>query len=105
MRRTIIIDSKEYPMRGSLGAMRLFKQQTGREISEVKENEISELAVFLWCCVAAECRRCRIDFAVSLDDFCDALDPDALALLSEEAKEEATATPEPEETGKKAKKK
>lgn len=92
-------------MRGSLGAMRMFKRETGREISEVKEHEISELAVFLWCCVAAECRRCRIDFTVSLDDFCDALDPDALALLSEEAKEEATAKPEAEESGKKKTKK
>lgn len=70
----------------------MFKAETGREISEVKEYEISELGVFLYCCVAAECRHRGIEFTMSLDDFCDSMDPEALASLSEEAREEANPT-------------
>ena len=65
-------DGKEYPCRITLGAMRRFKQETGKDADNI--SGVSELAVFVWCCCQSACNADGVDFGVGLDDFCDRLD-------------------------------
>ena len=67
-------DGKEYPCRITLGAMRRFKQETGKDADNISGAE--DLAVFIWCCCMSACNADGIAFGVALDDFCDCLDMD-----------------------------
>ena len=44
----ITINGKAYPCRQTMGAMLRFKQETGKEVTELG-NSFSDLCVFLWC--------------------------------------------------------
>lgn len=74
----ITIDGKAYPCGVTMGAMLRFKRETGKELTDMDASSLSELCTFLWCCVGSACRREKVDFTLSLDEFADALDPDAL---------------------------
>lgn len=56
-----------------MGAMLRFKRETGKEVSEITEGSISDLAVLLYCCVASACNAERKPFGLTLEDFCDAI--------------------------------
>lgn len=66
-----------YPCRVTLGAMRRFKHETGRDSDSI--NGIEDLAVFIWCCCMSACNADGVEFGVSLDDFCDLVDVSALS--------------------------
>lgn len=83
----ITINGKAYPCGMTMGAMLRFKRETGKELSEMDATSLSELCVFLWCCVASACRREKVEFAYTLDDFADNLDPEALAEWSKSVAE------------------
>lgn len=61
-----------------MGAMLRFKQETGREITDINPSSLSDLCTYLWCCVASASRREGKQFNLSLMEFADALDPEAL---------------------------
>ena len=73
-------DGKEYPCRVTLGAMRRFKQETGKDADGIVGA--SDLAVFIWCCCVSACNADGVDFNYSLDDFCDRLDMSAARAFS-----------------------
>lgn len=73
-------DGKEYPCRITLGAIRRFKQETGRDAEIITGG--ADLAVFVWCCCLSTCSADGVEFGVSLDDFCDRLDMDALSAFT-----------------------
>lgn len=56
-----------------------FKRETGKEISELRGDSISEMITYLWCCVAAACKREGKSFDYSLMDFADMLTIDEMA--------------------------
>ena len=88
----VTIDGTSYPCRMTMGAMLRFKRETGREVSEITEGSISDVAVLLWCCVTSACKADGIPFTMSLEDFCDNVsteDMDAMSdAISEEGKED-----------------
>ena len=65
-------DGKTYPCRVTLGAMRRFKQVTGKDADKIVG--MSDTAAFIWCCCASACSADGVEFGYSLDDFCDRLD-------------------------------
>lgn len=75
---TVVVDGKEYPCYPTMGAMLRFKQQTGREITEMDPASFSDLCTYLHCCVASASRREGKEFDMSLMDFADALTPDQM---------------------------
>lgn len=81
-------DGKEYPCRITLGAMRRFKQETGRDAESITGS--ADLAVFVWCCCLSTCSADGVEFGVSLDDFCDRLDMEALSPFHELMPEKKT---------------
>lgn len=75
MKVEVTINGKKYPCRPTMGAMLRFKQETGKEVTEITNTSISELIVYLYCCVASASAADKLDFDLPLMEFADALDP------------------------------
>lgn len=75
------INGNAYPCRLTMGAMLLFKQQTGREATEIKADALSDIIVLIWCCIKSASRYERIDFNLTLEDFADGITPDEAQLM------------------------
>lgn len=76
---TITINGETYKCRMTLGAMMQFKELTGREVSEVKTDELSALATLLYCCAASGARIEGKNFSLSLQEFADSVSVDELS--------------------------
>lgn len=76
---TVTIGGREYPCRPTMGAMLRFKRETGREVTEMDAASMSDLCVYLWCCVASASAREGVEFSLPLMEFADALDPEDLS--------------------------
>ena len=85
---TITVDGKEYPCRPTMGAMLRFKQETGREVTQIEPGDLSGLVTYLWCCIRSSCKREGTDFPLSLMDFADSIDPQDVALWTVSLQEE-----------------
>ena len=85
--KRIRINGEEYPVRMTMGAHLRFKRETGRVISEVKADDVADMVVLMWCCVASACKADGIAFTLSLEVFADSLDPASLKLLEEESQD------------------
>lgn len=72
----ITINGTAYPCSPSMGAMLRFKQETGREITQIDPTSFTDLCTYLWCCVASGAKREGKTFDMSLMDFADSLTPD-----------------------------
>lgn len=70
---TVVVSGVEYPCRQTMGAMLRFKQETGREITDIS-GDLSDMCTFLWCCVKSACKVDGKKFDMSLMDFADRLD-------------------------------
>lgn len=70
---TIRIAGKDYPCMMTMGAMLRFKEQTGREVTEVKGESFTDALTLLWCCVASACKREGVPFDLSLMEMADSI--------------------------------
>lgn len=75
----ININGNSYPCSPTMGAMLRFKQETGREITEIDAGSFTDLCTYLWCCVVSASRREGLQFDMSLMDFADSLTPEDMA--------------------------
>ena len=73
--RSIQINGQDYPCRVTMGAMVRFKRESGKDVSELRQDDVSDLVLFLWCCVKSACNADNVDFAYSFEGFADALTP------------------------------
>ena len=87
---TVTIDGKAYPCGPTMGAMLRFRQETGREISQMDPASLTDLFTYFWCCVKSACAREGVEFGMSVMEFADLVNPDEMgewqAGLMEEAK-------------------
>lgn len=97
----IIINGEAYPCRATLGAMLRFKQETGREVTEIDASSVSDLCAYLWCCVVSASKASGKDFKMSLMDFADSVKFDDVAEWAESIME----NPSPDGEGSVAEKK
>lgn len=65
----IVVNGKEYPCYETCGASLRFKQETGRDVSEMLDS--ADIVTFLYCKTKSACVREHIDFDMSLQDFAD----------------------------------
>ena len=91
------INGTAYPCRITMGAMLLFKQQTGREATTISNDAISDLIIFIWCCIRSASRHDRVDFNLTLEDFADGITPDEAGAIFTVINDEV----EPEQSDKK----
>lgn len=59
-----------------MGAMLRFKQETGKEITEIDPSSFTDLCTYLWCCVVSASKREGREFGMSLMDFADSIMPE-----------------------------
>lgn len=69
------IAGKEYPCRVTMGAMVRFKNEAGKDVSELTQTDISELILFIYCCVKSACNADKISFDMDFELFADSLEP------------------------------
>ena len=74
----LTIAGHEYPCRVTMGAMVRFKRQAGYDVSSIDEKAVSDLVLFMWCCVVSACKADDVVFELSFEDFADRLEPDTL---------------------------
>ena len=91
MTPSITIDNVAYPAKPSMGAMLMFKDQTGKEAHEINAESPTEMVIWLYCCTKAECQRQKVTFDFGLQDFANALDLDALTAWSQSLIDEAAS--------------
>ena len=75
----ISINGTVYPARPTMGAMLRFKRETGKEVSQMAPDSISEIAIWMWCCAKSACNADKVDFPYSMEDFADAVDMETLS--------------------------
>lgn len=68
----ITIAGETYPVRLTMGAIREYKNLTGKELDQVQG--ISEIGECLYACVVSTCRQQKKEFALSLEEFTDNLE-------------------------------
>lgn len=90
----IIINGEAYPCSPTMGAMLRFKQETGKEITEIDPTSFSELCTYLWCCVASAAKREGKAFNLSLMDFADNLTPEDMEAWNKSITADASENPD-----------
>lgn len=75
----ITVNGTAYPCSPTMGAMLRFKQETGREITEIDSTSFTDLCTYLWCCVKSAAKREGKPFDMSLMEFADSLTPEDMA--------------------------
>ena len=98
----ITINGTAYPCSPTMGAMLRFKQETGREITEIDLTSITDLCTYLWCCVMSAAKREGKPFDLSLMDFADGINADDMAAWTEAVTAEASGGDEAEAEKKSA---
>ncbi len=73
MKVEIRIDGELFPCYPTMGAMVRFKQETGREVSSIEENSLTDACMYLWCCVKSASRREGKKFDMTFMDFADSI--------------------------------
>lgn len=70
-------EGRELPTRATMGAMLMFKDMTGFDISQgVKKPDTVTPAVLLYCCIKSACRVDGIEFSATFEEFCDRVTPE-----------------------------
>ena len=90
MNKRILINGTRYPVRMTMGALLKFKQETGRDVSEMKNTDVADQVIFLWCIVAAASEADGVPFGFGLQEFANALPLDALSLLEDDSEDDGT---------------
>lgn len=76
----IEVGGKAYPCHLTMGAMLLFKQNTGKDLADgLNGGNLEEMLMFLWCCIVSTCRGDHVEFDVSFEEFCDLVTPESMA--------------------------
>lgn len=89
----IMIDGKAYPCRQTMGAMLRFKKETGKEVTEIGDDSLSDMCTYLFCCTASACKKDGVKFDMSLMDFADSITPEDLNQWTEAVNGTADQTP------------
>ena len=69
------VNGNRYPCRMTMGAMLRFKRETGKEVTEIDSRSVSDLCIYLWCCVVSACNADGVSFDLSLESFSDGISP------------------------------
>lgn len=80
MKIEIVAGGVSYPCAPSMGAMLRFKQETGKEITQIDGGSMSELCTYLYCCVVSACAREKREFPFTLIEFADNVTPEDMAV-------------------------
>ena len=84
----IEICGREYPVRMVMGALLMYKRETGRDASEMDAADMESLLMLLYCCAVCASRAEGIDFPYSFEQMCDLITPQDVAAWNRAMAEE-----------------
>lgn len=79
----VTVGGKELPCRLTMGAMLMFKHNTGKDVSEMNSSDMEDLLQFMYCCVKCACKADGVDFGADFETFCCQITPDDLNAWNE----------------------
>ena len=68
----------------TMGAMVRFKNESGKDVSKLEKTNISELVLFVYCCVKSACNADKVEFDYDFQSFADHMEPDAANSFDED---------------------
>lgn len=83
----IEVGGKEWPCRLTMGAMLLFKQNVGKDVSAMDGNNVEEMLWLMWCCIKSASRADGKEFDVDFALFCDMVTPADIAKWNQQIAE------------------
>lgn len=75
----IKINGKEYPARMVMGALLLFKREAGKDVSELKEDDVEDALRLMWCCTKCASQAEGVAFDLDFETFCNSITPQDVA--------------------------
>lgn len=75
----IEIEGREYPVRMVMGALLMYKRETGHDASEMDASDMEALLLLFYCCVVCASRAEGIDFPYTFEQLCDLITPHDVA--------------------------
>lgn len=73
--KTVNINGKDYPARFVMGAMLLYKRETGKDVSELRQDDVEGMLTLMWCCIKCACQAEKTDFPYDFETFCNTITP------------------------------
>lgn len=70
-----------------MGAFLQFKRETGKDVSQMKQDDLEELLMLMWCCLKCSCQSERIEFPYDFETFCNSITPSTLNGWNEKVSE------------------
>lgn len=61
-----------------MGAMTRFKNASGKDVSKLDQSDISELVLFIYCCVKSACNADKEPFDMDFETFADSMEPESM---------------------------
>lgn len=74
-----------------MGAMLRFKQETGKEVTSIDGESVSDVCTYLWCCTVSACAKEGVPFDYTIMDFADSIDESDIIAWSTELNSAAEA--------------
>lgn len=88
-------EGRELPARSTMGALVMFKDLAGFDISQGSQSlDTVTFVMLLYCCIKSACRADGIEFTATFEEFCDRVTPEditAWAMASGVVDEKKTA--------------
>lgn len=87
------VKGKSYPCRLTMGAMLRFKELTGREVSDIASDGLTDMVKFIFCCTVSACKADGVELGMSLEDFADSIDSADMIRINEALNSESVTSP------------
>lgn len=71
----IKINGKEYPARLVMGALLLFKRESGKDVNELNNDNMEDGMLLIWCCAKCSCQAEGVAFDYDFETFCNSVTP------------------------------
>lgn len=75
----IKINGTAFPLRLVMGALILFKRESGKDVSSMRNDDVEDSLLLMWCCVKCASQAEGIDFSLDFETFCNSITPDDVA--------------------------
>lgn len=85
----ITLKGEEYPCGFVMGAFLMFKRETGKDVSQIKQGDLEELLMLMWCCVKCASQAEGIEFPMDFETFCNSITPNVLNEWNEQVNQPA----------------
>lgn len=84
----IKIKDEEYPSRLVMGALLMYKRETGEDVSQMKSDDMEKVLLLMWCCLKCSCQAEGISFEYDFETFCNLITPDDVSAWNSSIGEE-----------------